>query len=565
MAAGPAGASGRIVRWLTFWRMMDIRLVVASIAMTALILGYIGLALYIPHQPASAGYGDSWDDILFYDLQLYTLSSAPAGGRGPFPVWLGIARFLAPVVTVLAFVVALRPALIDQLRRYRAAYGHGHSIVAGDGAVALTLARNLARGGDKKVIIVSASDDTLAEASRYDLLTVRGDLYDDDTLTAAGVAKAEEFFACTGHGRLNMTIAMLAGRLTPRRKQPLCAYALIPSAELIRGTELVLDVRGQLLDAYAADIYLDFFTLEDSAASVLLDRYPPDWSENSGHVEVIGSGALGQAILRETTKRYGSLAVIVGRSTTHGQERSLPESGKYTVYVCPDDNDDALREGTEVARRGDGDRGQVVICMREPISLATLAGTGSLRDSGARVRIFEVIEAACTPGPIRGQSFIQQLARSIHGAYVDRARDRGETPMENPSMVAWSRLSTDLREANLAQAASIGVKLEAINAIVIPAAATAPEFRFTDREIESLAQLEHERWMRERLARGWTYGERRDNRRQVLPDLTDWTALPEDQREKERDFIRAIPGVLRQVGYQILRLPGLPPSLSWPR
>ena len=48
---------------------------------------------------------------------------------------------------------------------------------------------------------------------------------------------------------------------------------------------------------------------------------------------------------------------------------------------------------------------------------------------------------------------------------------------------------------------------------------------------------------------------KRDNRRKIHPDLVDWADLPKAQRQKDRDAVLAIPGILRDAGYQILRLP----------
>ena len=81
----------RLLRWL----------IVLGIAAVALILGYLGLSEYLSHQTVPE-FGMGWADILFYDLQLFVLNAAPAEGPGPFPVALGIARFLAPAVTALA-------------------------------------------------------------------------------------------------------------------------------------------------------------------------------------------------------------------------------------------------------------------------------------------------------------------------------------------------------------------------------------------------------------------------------------------------------------------------------
>ena len=83
------------------------------------------------------------------------------------------------------------------------------------------------------------------------------------------------------------------------------------------------------------------------------------------------------------------------------------------------------------------------------------------------------------PANIRDDAFIEQLARSIHADYVAKSQARGETEAENRSMVSWEQLPRDLQDANVAQAAGIGAKLEAINAVVVPESAEASDFSFT--------------------------------------------------------------------------------------
>ena len=73
-------------------------------------------------------------------------------------------------------------------------------------------------------------------------------------------------------------------------------------------------------------------------------------------------------------------------------------------------------------------------------------------------------------------------------------------------MGPWEELPPDRQRANLAQAKDIGVKLEAIDSIVVPRSAGAPEFAFTAEEIEQLAQMEHRRWVQDRQAEGYVHG-----------------------------------------------------------
>jgi len=590
MAGTFARLARRLSRWAAFLGTVDLRLVVAVAAVASFILGLFGLRAFLPHQPSSAGYGQSWDDTVFYDLQLYTFAAAPANGAGPFPVTLEIARFLAPLGALLAVLAALRLVLAEQVRRYLAAHASDHAIVVGEGAVALTLARNLGKGTDrdagegeegkgegKKVVLVSTSDDTITLARRHDILTVRGDSSDRATLSAAGVAGAAELYACTSRGLGNTDIALLAGQLTASRAQPLSAYALIPDAELGVG------LRARRIGVSGAPgLRLDFFGLEDGAARKLLACYPLAWDAGDApHVVIVGFTALGQAVLREVARRQlrhggpqvkvllwnaapadvsrvtAAFPVISTACSVSYEELNLPDTAQYTVFICLDDEDDALRASLAIGRLAASDRAHVVTCMRASAPFAqTLAGNPKfLEDLRGRISVFEVIQEACMPANIRDDAFIEQLARSIHADYRAKSEARGETEAENKSMVPWDQLSKDLRDANVAQAAGIGAKLEAINAVVVPESGEASDFSFTPEEVEGLAELEHKRWMNERTAQGWSYGPTRDDRRKIHPDLQEWDALDQDTREKDSDAVRAIPGILREAGYQILRLP----------
>lgn len=73
----------------------------------------------------------------------------------------------------------------------------------------------------------------------------------------------------------------------------------------------------------------------------------------------------------------------------------------------------------------------------------------------------------------------------------------------------------------------------------------------TDAEVELLAEAEHGRWTAERLLAGWTWAEKRDVEHRRSPYLIGWSSLPEDIRERDRQSVRAIPGLLADVGFGI--------------
>ncbi len=95
----------------------------------------------------------------------------------------------------------------------------------------------------------------------------------------------------------------------------------------------------------------------------------------------------------------------------------------------------------------------------------------------------------------------EQLARARHRSYVAACLQRGEAPASRPSLRPWDELLEEFRASSRDQARHAADKLAAIGCLVMPAsdAANAVE-RLDPDEIALLARMEHERWVRERLA-----------------------------------------------------------------
>jgi hypothetical protein len=144
---------------------------------------------------------------------------------------------------------------------------------------------------------------------------------------------------------------------------------------------------------------------------------------------------------------------------------------------------------------------------------------------------------------------IEDLARAIHAAYR-----RANPTATGEASVDWDSLTETYRHANRAQALDIGRKLALIKAFA--SRTPAPEsFEFSEVELDVLAQYEHRRWMSERAAGGWSYGEQRDNALKLHPDMLEWADLPETAREKDRQVVLGIPDLLRTVGLYLVRRP----------
>lgn len=150
----------------------------------------------------------------------------------------------------------------------------------------------------------------------------------------------------------------------------------------------------------------------------------------------------------------------------------------------------------------------------------------------------------------------ENLPRAVHAAYSkDRAKD-GETPGFNPSPGAWEELSDTLRNANRDQAAHLRIKLRTIGCDLAPESGgggVGETFEFTAAESELLAELEHQRWVGQRLTDGWQYGPATDVDRKVSPHLVPWSELDEGVKDLDRDLIRHLPEIAAAAGFEIVR------------
>jgi len=146
----------------------------------------------------------------------------------------------------------------------------------------------------------------------------------------------------------------------------------------------------------------------------------------------------------------------------------------------------------------------------------------------------------------------ETMARAIHESYrTARASSEGA---KDVSMSDWETLPHYLKESNREQAADILVKLQRIGCtvhkvthrrVVLP--------KFTEEDIERMAEMEHTRWNAERLRGGWKLGKKKDATNKISPYLVTWASLSEEAKEWDREIVRKIPELLAKVGLEIRR------------
>jgi RyR domain len=142
---------------------------------------------------------------------------------------------------------------------------------------------------------------------------------------------------------------------------------------------------------------------------------------------------------------------------------------------------------------------------------------------------------------------IESIARAIH------ERWRSEQISAGRSAPSWDELDESRKESSRDHARDIPAKLHLVGCDIAPLRERgSKDFAFTDEEVETMAAAEHLRWMRERIADGWTAGDK-DATRKTTPYLVPFEQLPADVAEYDRIFVREIPGLLVLAGLEVAR------------
>ena len=148
----------------------------------------------------------------------------------------------------------------------------------------------------------------------------------------------------------------------------------------------------------------------------------------------------------------------------------------------------------------------------------------------------------------------ETIAKAIHERFL-KDQEKNKRPSDDPSMQPWDNLNEDLKESNRRQADHIPEKLRKIGYGFDPVTGRkAIAIKFTEQEIETIAELEHERFVSERKINGWVLNKKRDVKKKLSPYLVPWNELPDKIKEYDRQAMRAMPEFLAKVGFEIYRL-----------
>lgn len=543
-------------------------------------------------QATTAGVGRENLDILYLIFQLITLQY---NGADAVLNWrLEIARFLAPAMAFSTVLQSASLVFADEFRRLRLQYVRNHTIICGLDDVGTRLAQAFTARGDRVVAIeLNGSSPGVGSARAAGATVLIGDATDAGLLRAARVAQAVRLIAVCGDDAANVQVAAQAASVIGDHegKALRCAVHL-------NDAELATLLRAADLERRGA-VRMSFFNTHERGARALLAENRPFAPSGEGehgvpaaHVVLFGLGQLGRSLVVNLAQQWAELMTNTklritlvdpaasGRWHTLSLQHPALESAcdattlDFDFAVPTAESVDALRNLFEcgaptwvaIAYAEEALALSTAFFLYQSLNVRTVpvvirtrtaAGLGALlipgeQTSGAlrTMRVFPFLDRTCTIGAVEA-GVREQLAQAVHENYLSQLDPASTNSMNRP----WDDLDDDERDLSrrrvdgiLGDLASIGCELGPLRRWGVA------DVELSDDEIAQLAQREHARWMADRLAAGWVYGERRDDQAKRNPLLVEWDALGDDVKAANLESARALPQLLTRAGFEPVRL-----------
>lgn len=572
--------------------------------MILLLMGSTGLGLgYIGFTKHALSLGEDLTplDSIYRTLGLISMNT----GAVPGPVsWeLQIARFLLPVTAAWTALLAFATLFMRQTELIRLWFMRDHVVICGLGRKGLQLAGQFMDQGYPVVVIEADDENDWVESVRASgAIVLQGNATDPTLLKKARIERAKYLLSVMGDDGRNAQVAVHARRLSRgRRHNPLTCVIHIFDSQLYHL------LREKELDAHTnSGFRLQLFNIFERGARRMLQDNPP-WEEDEKqgliHVLVVGLGKLGQSLLLELAcqwrwmhdNQHGGLRISVidldvdqkletlrVRYPRLGQTidihplsmdvRSVDLNAEHShfmkngtnelnvIYICFDDESLCLHTGLTLRQQLKDGRIPIVLRMAEGEGLSQLLRDGNLdRRSHADLRVLNLLDETCTVDIITKGTH-ELLGQHLYASYLQGLEQTADTTVKDSAPPPWADLPEEEKEKNRRQADRMLLVLREAGYCVEPlwdwgAAALTFEENTSDvdDEVTRMAKKEHELWCEEQRTNGWRHGPRKNPAAKTHPDLVDWQDLPETEREKNKAYIRELPGILAWAGFQIVR------------
>ena len=558
--------------------------VTAVLAVSVFVLGYIGSRLQNPDLT-------QWD-WLYDSMRLFWAGGDLAADNTA----LNLARFLAPLIAIVAILQTLAGAVVDSTDRLFARWvSRRHVVVCGAGATGGEVVRGVVEAElDAVVLDRDPPIDEVYELRSVGARLIIGDCRNLPDLRLVGAERARYVIAVTNDDEAN--IKAIEHVRSCSERMPVCIAH-------VGDISLWPELSGRFRQQPEVRLVNHF----DQSAITMLNRLPafsltePDATD----VAIIGTGSLCTSLVAHLAKRWQikrgdqrskTRVLIVGEDATDAVqhlEDLYPDIDALLALTALDLDTsglDATKAKRIVAERGGLHALYVALEDEGQATVASISLRSAAEDTCIAVRLDR--DSALLPpereklyvvSPLETfrdadlllQDFSELMAETAHAEYCrmepERAR-RDKRPESRVASLAWGELHEyrrgkprpydHVKAQNRSQAHFITEQLHQVRCEVTPILDwDTPLFAFTTAEVELLAAREHDRWMK--TMRGLEFGDapelraesdwRTDYARRRTAFFVPFSELPPFNQDKDRAAVRNIPWLLALVGLRPCR------------
>ncbi len=522
-------------------------------------------------------------DSLYRVVQLFAAEGDWTAGHAQLPVALEIARFAAPIVTIASLIVLFAEGIWTALINARVRFYKDHIVVVGLSASAMEMVRSAHQRKLDVVVIEKDPTNRLIQSCRSLLVPVLiGDAKHSEWLKRARVAHARSLVSFVQLDdesiELSLRVQAMVEELRPEQLPPLKVILKLHDMQL-----------GSRLESYPKFfenprcVEVRFFNLDELAARSLFRQfYPEVYADALGrdhvHIVVFGYGSLGKQVVINALKQahYANnkplQITIVDRDARSSEEtfrRECPsvELAAQVRFVPMELTAEALRAETEKLNLDDA---TMFVCtlggdaanMSMSIALRQMGVLGSVPNSPIFVALrhsrglAQLVESEAgnpeIPDGLYPFGMIEQLVRvdrvvnerldnlaiALHENYLAGVEKQA---VQQASHYPWSELSENFRNDARAQADHVNTKLRAAGYRLV---ARKTDLQFSEEQVLRLAEIEKKRWVAERAAMGWSFGEARSDLAKIHPELKSWQSSSLSDRSQDMASVKELPDIL---------------------
>jgi hypothetical protein len=493
----------------------------------------------------------------------------------------------------LAFISLFKLAVQNVRRDARVLWAHrlrNHTIVCGLGDTGRQVVESFRDAGKSVVAIaLDAGTPHAAACERRRVAVLQGDAAQPNMLKVAGLKHAQSLIIACGSDGADLEIAMRARDMLKGERNH--SVKILPELRSEWLYDLVKTQGASALGSPEADFQL--FNLNINAARALLRseifmRAIPDAAPQP-HLLFAGFGRMGSELLVRAARsnfavpgqrlsatildergpasimsaeiRCSSIREIADLEFTHCEftsddpswhaiaEATLKERPPMAVIVAVGLDEVALNTAMRFRKILD-ELGRfatpVFVRIRQQHRLGEfLSQLESQSPFGDRVKPFGGLSFLTSPEVLLDQA-LDVLARAAHEVWLKSSGNSG-----SPAAVPWERLTEFHKQSNRALADYVAIRLRCCGFRLTTGRGSV--IAFDDATVEKLAALEHWRWYVELRSMGWQFAEDRDDFLKQHNRLVEWSALPEQTKQYNREMARRIPEIADAAGMSVKR------------